>query len=235
MLNPNTSAKQGAGRGDRGPHPGALAIVTASLFVASLIVTSLMTGGGRFPSPFETPVAAQAFFMAHADAVRIGAFLQFASAIPLGIFTAAVTGRLHRLGMRVPGVIIALFGGIAASSFTALSGLAQWALSDPAVAGQIATMRGVQMLAFGAGGPGSVVPLGLLLAGIAVPAYFGRLLPRWLVWTGLIIAAIAELSTLSLVIPKAIYLLPMARFPGFLWIIAAGYMLPRSGASRQRS
>jgi hypothetical protein len=53
-----------------------------------------------------------------------------------------------------------------------------------------------------------------------------RLLPRWLAWAGLIIAAVAELTVVTLIWPGLSVLLPIARFPALLWLIAAGLRLP---------
>ena len=76
------------------------------------------------------------------------------------------------------------------------------------------------------GGVGHVVPLGLLCAGLAVPTLMGRLLPRWLAWLGIILAVVAELSSLALLTPIAMILLPIARFGGLIWLIAVGALLP---------
>jgi hypothetical protein len=218
----------------RGPNLGALGVVYTLLFLGSLIVTAIMTGG-HFPSPFEAPGTAQAFFREHANAVRIAAFLQFGAAIPLGIFAATVASRLQFLGIKVAGVFITLFGGLAASLFAAISALLQWGLGDPGVASQPAMIRALHVLAFATGGVGFVVPLGLLMAAISVICWFTKFLPRWLVWLGLLLAVAAELSSLSLVFNPAAFLLPVARFLGFVWIIAAGFMLPRSRAETQRA
>ncbi|AKU92715.1 hypothetical protein [Vulgatibacter incomptus] len=51
-------------------------------------------------------------------------------------------------------------------------------------------------------------------------------------WSGIALAAIAELSTLSLVLPVFAYLLPLARFPSFAWLIVAALLLP---STRKRS
>jgi len=40
--------------------------------------------------------------------------------------------------------------------------------------------------------------LGLLMAGISVPCLFGGMHQKWLAWLGIILAVLAELSTLSL-------------------------------------
>jgi hypothetical protein len=69
--------------------------------------------------------------------------------------------------------------------------------------------------------------MGLLIAGLSVPAAIMKLLPKWLVVSGLALALIGELSALSLVIPGLLVLIPLTRFPSFIWLIAAGFLLPR--------
>lgn len=218
----------------RGPNLGILGVVYTVLFLANLAATMIMTKGGHFPSPFVAPDSAHAFFAEHGDAVRIAAFLQFGAAIPLGIFTATVVSRLQFLGVNVAGVFISLFGGFSASLFSAVSALLQWVLGQPGVASPIETMRILHLLSFATGGVGVVVPLGLLLAGVSVISWFTRFLPRWLVWVGLVVAVIAELSSLSLLFTPAVYLLPVARFVGLTWIVATGFLLPRSRAEVQK-
>jgi hypothetical protein len=210
----------------RGPAPGIVGIVFTVLFTLSLVVGALLAGGARFPTPYDPPEAIGAYFAQHASALRITAFLQFAAAIPLGIYTAAMTSRLRFHGITVAGVSIAEFGGFAAAFFLALAGLLEWVLAQPGVAGEASAARILYLLVFVTGGPGHVVPLGLLLAGISVPAAFTRLLPRWLVWLGLVTAVFAELATLSLVLIPAAFFIPMGRFLGFVWLIGAGFALP---------
>ncbi|MET9958468.1 hypothetical protein ABZ128_05160 [Streptomyces sp. NPDC006326] len=147
--------------------------------------------------------------------------------MPLAIYAATVSARLHKLGVRAPGATIALAGGVLASAFLACSGLVTWVLSRPEVAGHGDVVRALQYRAFGLGGPGHVVLLGLLVAGIAVPGLLAGLLPRALAVAGLAVAAVAELSTLVLLADGAALLLPVARFAGLLWLIAAGFLLPR--------
>ncbi|HEV7553052.1 MAG TPA: hypothetical protein VGP65_15300, partial [Candidatus Angelobacter sp.] len=53
------------------------------------------------------------------------------------------------------------------------------------------------------------------------------LLPKWIVVLGLVLAAAGELSWLHLLLfPKLLFLIPLTRFPGFIWLIAAGFALP---------
>jgi hypothetical protein len=77
------------------------------------------------------------------------------------------------------------------------------------------------------GGPGHVVLLGLLVAGIAVPGLLAGLLPRWVAVAGLVIAGVSELSTFALLVDGAIAVVPIGRFSSLLWLIVAGALLPR--------
>src|SRR6266851_4720446 len=136
-----------SGASHRGPSLLGVGIVYTVLFLASLVAPTLLAGGAHFPSPFGSQALARTFFGEHA------------AAVPLGIYTATVTSRLRFLGANVAGVSIALFGGLAASFFLALSALLQWALAQPGIADSAAAVRTLHLLAFAAGGPGHVVPL----------------------------------------------------------------------------
>jgi hypothetical protein len=216
-----------AGPRHRGPSLLAVAIVFTTLFVGSLIISTAMAGGAHFPSPFQPEAISNAYFSQHTEAVRVGAFFQFGSAIPLGIFTATAVSRLRFLGVTVAGGFIALFGGIGASLFLVSSALVQWVLSQAGGA-SAATAHALHLLAFATGGVGYVAPAGLLVAGLSVAGGLSKLLPKWLMWFGLAVAAVAEASTLSLLITPAMYLLPIARFPAFVWMICVGALLPRT-------
>jgi hypothetical protein len=208
-----------------GPPLMPVAVIATGLFVASLVVGAL--GGGPFPSPYDSTSDVLAFFAAHRTTVRVAATLQFASAVPLAILAAALVSRLQFLGFsRVPGTLIALTGGILASGLLVVSAVVQWVLSRPEVATERVVVRPLADLSFAAGGPGHVVFLGLLIAGLAVPSAVGRLLPRGLALAGVAIAAVAELSTLALISQPAAFLLPLARFGGLAWLIAAAVLLP---------
>ena len=213
-----------------GPNPGLVATVFAGLFLASLVPVMLLVGKLPFPSPLQPPPEALAYVRAgsETDKIRLCAFLQFGSAVPLGIFTATMASRLRHPGATAAGVSIALFGGLAASFFMALSALLRWTIAQPDVTTDGPLTLALHFLIFAAGGPGYSVPLGLLVAGISVVAGFMRLLPRWLIVFGVILSITGELSALSLLLPKAQWLIPLTRFPGFIWLIAAGFKLPGS-------
>ncbi len=223
--------------GARHPSPplAVLAAVHAALFLSALILVLAASGGGHLPSPFGTGEAGIDFVSRHPLAVRWGALLQFGAAIPLGLFGATVSSRLHFLGVRAAGATIALFGGVAAAVCVALSALVVWSLTWVTALELLAGGRALYLLAYAIGGPGAVVAFGLLVAGVAVTSGLHRLFPAWMMAAGLVIAAAAELSTFSLAWPMLGFLLPLARFLGMAWLIAAGALLPitrgRAGGS----
>ncbi len=75
------------------------------------------------------------------------------------------------------------------------------------------------------------------VTGVSVSSGFAKLMPRWLVWLGLVVAAVAELSSSSLILPMAGILLPLARFPALVWMIGVGFSMPKSrrGQEGERS
>ena len=108
----------------------------------------------------------------------------------------------------------------------AAASLVLWVMAYPGIAQDPAILRALYYLAFAFGGVGFSVPLGLLIAGICIPAAFLKLLPKWLIIMGLVIALLGELSWLDLITPKALPFIPLTRFPGFIWLIVAGFKLP---------
>ena len=214
---------------------GILAIAFTVLFNLGLyFVISFSAGAPHFPGPWESAEVVAAYFQAHASDVLRCAIFQFGAAIPLGIFTATVVSRLRFLGIRAAGPYIAPFGGVLTSVNLALSALILWVIAYPGIAQDVPVLRALYYLVFAIGGVGYSVPLGLLIAGISVPAGFMKLLPKWMVTAGLLLGACGELSWISLFYPTVIFLIPLTRFPGFVWLIVAGFMLP-TGTIRKES
>jgi hypothetical protein len=181
-----------------------------------------------WPGPWEPASVIIPYFQNHGGHVLLCLFLQLGAIICLGIFTAAVVSRLHFLGSRAAGTYIALFGGFLVV-FDAMAGaMATWTMIHPGVAAYPGVLLALYYFAYGLGGPGFSIPMGLLMAGVSVTALFLRVLPRWVIVLGLILAAAGELSWLHLIFPKLLFLIPLVRFPGFIWIIAAGFLLPKS-------
>jgi hypothetical protein len=226
-------------QGDPTRHRGpSLVVVAATHFIlfAASVLTPVVLAGSHFPSPFEGAEQSTRYFGEHSTAVQVAAFLQFGAAVPLGIFAASATSRVQFLGMKVAGINIAFFGGVVGSACLMLSGFCTWVLSQPVVTESVSTTRAFQLLCFAAGGPGVVVPLGLLISGLAVVGGLQGFVPRWMMTSGLGIAAIAEVSAFTLVVPMGAYLLPIARFTALIWMILAGALLPKTKgvASRRR-
>lgn len=215
-----------------GPNPGILALVSFALMLVGLIVGGAMSGGATLSSPFTDSAVVAGRLHENWQAVRVSSLFQFGSAIPLGIFAATVYARQLRLGIRVPGPGISFFGGIFASVLLGISGLVSWVTSRPEITTDVSLAHALSLLAFITGGVGFVVGVGLLIAGIAVPALILRLVSRWIPWTGLVIAVLAELSFLSMVIESLQFLLPIGRFAGLIWLIVVGFSLPKTRPSK---
>jgi hypothetical protein len=210
------------------PHLGIVAMIFTVLFLAGLYPVTMFGGQPYFPGPWESADTIATFFQTRPTAVLICAALHFGAAIPLGIFTASVVSRLHFLGVRAAGASIALFGGFATAFTMLASSSVLWALAQPGIAQDQALVHAFYWLDQALGGSGFSVPFGLLIAGISIPAMFMKLLPKWIVVPGLALAVCGELSWLNLITPKALFLVPLTRFPGFAWLIAAGFALPNT-------
>src|SRR5204863_1346653 len=169
----------------RGPHPGVLAIVYTLLFNAGLYQVVSFSGGPHFPGPWESSEAITAYFQTYPKTVLLCAFLQFGAAIPLGIFSATMVSRLQFLGVRAAGPYIALFGGLMTAFNIAVSALMLWVMAYPGIARETTVLRALYYLVFSIGGVGFSVPMGILIAGLSVPAAILKLLPKWLVVSGL--------------------------------------------------
>jgi hypothetical protein len=212
----------------KGPHLGALATTFVLLFLAGLYPVTAFNGRPVFPAPYEPFRVIMAYFEARPSEVLLCAALHFGAAVPLGLFTATAVSRLRFLGVRAAGADIALFGGFLTAFTMIVSSSFLWAMSYSAVAQDAAVIQALYRIQFALGGPGFSVPFGLLLAGISVTAGFSKLLPKWLAVLGILIALVGELSWLVILFPKVLPLIPLTRFPGFVWLIAAGFWLPRT-------
>jgi hypothetical protein len=210
----------------RGPPLGLVATVFVLLFLAGLYPVTAFNGTPMFPGPWEPNGVIMAYFAARPSAVLLCAALQFGASIPLGVFTATIVSRLRFLGVRAAGTDIALFGGFLTAFTMMVSSSVLWAMSYPDVAQDAAVIQAVYRIQFALGGPGFSVPFGLLTAGVSVTSWFYKLLPKWLLIVGFLIAGAGGLSWFDILVPRALPLIPLTRFPGFIWLIAAGFLLP---------
>jgi len=212
-----------------GPHLGAVALVYTILFNAGLYPVTAFAGKPYWPGPWEPGDVIVSYFQTHASPVLICAFLQFGATIALGIFTATVVSRLRFLGVRAAGPYIALFGGLATVFNGMAAGFLVWVMIHPGIAQDATLLQALYYLSYAFGGPGFSVPMGLLLlAGVSIPAGFLKLLPKWIVVLGLALSVCGELSWFNLIMPQALFFIPLTRFLGFVWLIATGFRLPRA-------
>ncbi|QWF79071.1 DUF4386 domain-containing protein [Amycolatopsis sp. CA-230715] len=207
-------------------HAGPPLLVPGLVFAVFTVLTGVLGASGPRP---DTPVAdVAAYYAGHHTTVVIWAALLFGSAIPLAIWSATAYRRLRQLGVAAPGTAIGLAGGLLASASLAFSGLTLWTMGEVADVHEPGVVHALQTLSFVTGGVGFVVPLALLIAGVCVPSLFVPLLPRPLAWSGLGVAALGVLATVSLLVPALAPLLPVGRFGGgVLWLLAASALLPR--------
>ncbi len=215
-----------------------LALICIGLLFGGLAIGLVL--GGLMPLPYGPAAAVQAYVRAQPVAVQVTATAVFGSSVPLAIYAAAASARLRQLGVTAPGATIALTGGTLAAGALGLTGLLSWTLSRPEISADAALVRAVYYLVFLVGGPGHIVALGLLVAGMAVPSLVLGLTPRTVAWTGLAIAVLAELTALVLVWPELGVILPIARVSALVWLVLAGALLPlrrsdiRDGHRRSR-
>jgi len=210
--------------------PSRLALPGLGLFCIGLLFGGLAIGvalGGVMPLPYGPMSAVVAYVRAEPVAVQVIATATFASSVPLAIYAAAAGARLRQLGVTQPAATIALTGGTLAAGALGLTGLLGWTLSRPEISADTALVRAIYFLVFLVGSPGHLVALGLLVAGIAVPGRALGLMPRPVAWAGLVIAALAEVTTLVLAWPELGVMLPIARVAALAWLVAAGAALPR--------
>lgn len=196
-------------------------IAYGALMIAAVVLTA------RVPQPAAAAATVLGYDQTHQTVMRVAGFLAFAAALLLAIWTATAYRRLRTLGVTAPGAVIGLSGGLLAASSLALSGLLGWTSGQLGGSNTPAVARALADLGFAAGSAGFVAPLGVLLAGFAVPVLLLRIAPRPLAWAGLVIAALSLLSTFTLLAPALDATLPVGRFAGLAWLIAASVTLPR--------
>ena len=118
--------------------------------------------------------------------------------------------------------------GLSATFALILSGLSGWVVSLPDIAASAPLAKAIYFFSFLSGGVAYAVGFGLLAAGVSTTSYFTRLLPRWLVVLGMIVAVAGEFSSLSLLAYPANFLIPITRYLGFIWMLFVAVKLTRN-------
>jgi hypothetical protein len=227
-----TTTTQAAGFARVRRHPSGApllppVIAYSVLTVLAVVVPLAMAGKGAWTSDR----ALLDVYANHQGAVRVQALLTIAAAIPFAVLTAIFSDKVRQLGMRVPGRIIALSGGAGAAALLAVAGALQLALLGSHTRHDLVILQFGQRLSVALGGTAFVAFAGLLIAGIAVTGLLGRILPRRLAWAGIAVAVVGELALLTSLTDALVPLLPIERFGGIAWLIAAAAtMRPRSSS-----
>jgi hypothetical protein len=174
--------------------------------------------GGIMPLPYGPAAPVQNYVHTQPLALHIIAVAVFGSSVLLAVYAATVSSRLRGLGVTGAGPTVAVVGGTLAAGALAVTGLLAWALSRPEISADATLIPALYLLTFLIGGPGHVVALGALIAGIAASG----VLPR----TGTAIAALCALTTLVLAWTALGPILPVARVAALAWLLVAGARLP---------
>jgi hypothetical protein len=143
---------------------------------------------GPFPDGSTPTTDLPAYYRAHGAHVSLGGVLMTLGAVCFVVFAAAVWARLH--GARVPAVVsgVVLLGA-AVNAMNELNGGAVYQLlgdigRDASVTGPALQAWHIQGAEFGVSAGAVLFLLGIAAAGIGY-----RAVPRWLAWTGLVLAA----------------------------------------------
>lgn len=228
MADTPTQTPRTTRRGPDGPPAGWLAVVALVLTALAIVVPALLAGGQFTISPLKPTADVARYYLTHRGAATVGGFLVFGSGVPLGIYAATGYARLLKLGVRVPGPGIGYFGGISAAVLAGVAGLVGWALGQPVTGQGPALIHTLAYVTYALGDIGFVGAIGLLIAGIAVPGLVLGLVPRWYALAGLVLAAICEMSVVTMLWSPFSVTLPIGRFLGLAWLIGAGFLLPRN-------
>jgi hypothetical protein len=199
--------------------------------LAGVLFAGLTIAGDAIIGPFpdgSTPVGdLPAYYRDHGAHVSLGGTFMTLGALCFAIFAAAVWGRLR--SARVPAVVAGVvLLGAAVDTMADLNSGAVYSLlgdvgRDSAVTAPALQAWHIQGAEFGVSGGAALFLLGVAVAGIAY-----RAVPRWLAWTGVVLAV-------GLVAPS-----PFGFFSSMLllpWVAAAGIALavrPGPAAVRAR-
>lgn len=199
------------------------------LFFAGLAPVTMIGGRPYFPGPASSIVEVQDYFIHHPGPVLLCAFLHFGSAIALGLFTTQVISDLKHRKAAGSTMDLILFSGITTAITILVASCVLWTATNVEISQNVSLLFALSKIQFALGGPGFSVPFGLLVGSISIAVSRERILPRWLVAVGFAIFFVGELSWLEILTVKFIFLIPLTRFPGFVWMILASFRLKSMG------
>ncbi|MDA3627063.1 DUF4386 domain-containing protein [Saccharopolyspora sp. WRP15-2] len=228
-ANPDAQRTEHSARRPQSGPPLLAPVLAFAVLTIAYVVVNRST-----PHPDASGAEVLDYVQGRSGTIQLGAFLLFASGVPLALTAAVLYRRLRALGITAPGSAITLVGGVLAANALVLSAMFSWSSSRLAADTGPALARALADLSFLAGGPAYSVMFALLMAGVSVPGLLAGLLPRAVSWAGLVLAAAGALSSLALVVDGFAYLLPVVRFGGLIWLVVAAATLPLTRRSRHQ-
>jgi hypothetical protein len=214
----------------RPASPALAAIAFVGLFLAGLAPVTILGGRPWFPGPAASIVEVQNFFMSRNGGALICAFCHFGAAMALGVFTVQVCSQLRFRKTTEYAVDLTLLSGLITATVMVIASCVLWTATYVEVSQNASLLFAVFKLQFGLGGPGFSVPFGLFIGAITLAVARTGNMPRWLVIAGFVIFLVGEVSWIEILTVKAIPLIPVTRFFGFLWILIGPARL-RAGQS----
>jgi hypothetical protein len=200
--------------------------LSAALFVAGLVFANTPPG---FPAPDASLERINAYFSDHRAAALGLSVCHSLSALALLAFAPylrGILGRAERGQERL--ATLALSGGLFGAGFLLLSALLYWTLTRAEVAGDNGAAHAVLVLSYLAGGQAPALAFAALVGPASLLTLRTGVLPRWIGRLGLVAAALALASVVSLLWDLAFYLLlEPAGALSFLWLFAISVALVR--------
>ncbi|MWA00218.1 DUF4386 domain-containing protein [Actinomadura sp. LD22] len=222
-MTTQTTPRAASGRRPQSGPPLLLPVLVFTALTIGYVAANRST-----PHPDASGAEVLRYARDHGTAIKAGAFLLLGSAFPLTVATGVLYRRLRALGITAPGSAITLAGGILAAGMLVLGAMFGWAGGRLPADASPALARALADLSFLSGGPAYAATFALLVAGLSVTGLLALLLPRPLCWAGLVIALAGMVGTLTLVGSGFAFLVPVVRFGGLLWLIAAAALMPRT-------
>jgi hypothetical protein len=207
-------------------------VLFAAFFIAGDVLGSGLTSA-TLPLPGAPAAEVARYYADSQTAELVRGVFHILSAASLFVFAGCVFSFVRRTRRDVgalPGVTIA--GGFLAAAFLLASGLLTLALVPVATGGNLALVDTLRTWDFLSGGTLHVAALGLFIGAASLAAREARSLPGWVVWLGIVAAALSILSLASLVLFPATILIPLGRLFDGVWSIGVGIVL---ALGRQRA
>ncbi|MGF6884795.1 hypothetical protein ABIA39_007024 [Nocardia sp. GAS34] len=197
------------------------AVCYVVFFVVSLVLQFRMNGHASIFTPYSSDeTVARYLAETTRGATAFGAFFQAMSALALLVLTASAADYVRRMVPEGGYASVIRSGGAVSTALLLVSSSAQWVMNRPGTGDDLRVFRAISDLVFVTGAAPHVATLGLSVGALAAAGFRTGALPRWLSWSGSVIAAASLLSMLSLLFEPATIFIPFGRYIGMLWFLA---------------